>query len=185
MRGFQKGHIGYNKGKILVEYNCQDCGKRVQKRTKRCRKCYAKTQIGKVSYVYTEEIRKKLSTSHIGKPSWNTGKKLPQYTGENAFAWKGGITSESKLQRVKFRNEMQKLIFERDNYTCQMCGAHGVDLQVDHIQPWADYVEGRFDMNNCRTLCVKCHFKITFGREMSESVETWGRNLKESLRVAP
>jgi predicted ATP-dependent serine protease len=68
MRGFQKGHIGYNKGKILVEYNCQDCGKRVQKRTKRCRKCYAKTQIGKVSYVCTEEIRKKLSTSHIGNP---------------------------------------------------------------------------------------------------------------------
>jgi hypothetical protein len=59
----------------------------------------------------------------------------------------------------------------------------GVNLHVDHIQPWAEYVEGRFDMNNCRTLCVKCHYKITFGKEMPETIISWGHNLLEGVRV--
>ena len=40
-----------------------------------------------------------------------------------------------------FRNKIQKQVFERDNYTCQMCGQYGGNLQVDHIQAWADFVE--------------------------------------------
>ena len=123
---------------------------------------------------------------------WNKGMKIaykarPNMKGKNAGEkncnWKGGITrkhyGEDHIQRCMFRKEIQKLVFERDNYTCQMCGAHGVALQVDHIQPWAEYVELRFDMNNCRTLCQKCHYKITFGREMPDSVKTWGHNLKQ------
>ena len=57
-----------------------------------------------------------------------------------------------------------------------MCGVYGVSLQVDHIQPWSEYVEGRFDINNCRTLCTKCHYKITFGKSMPESIKAWGYN---------
>lgn len=97
--------------------------------------------------------------------------------GENSPSWKGGISSLNRLQRVKFRRQMQKQIFERDNYTCQMCDSSGVDLQVDHIQPWAEYVELRFNMDNCRTLCSKCHYEITFGRPMPENIKGWGHNL--------
>ena len=175
---FIKGHIGYNKGKILIPHNCMDCGKAVQKNTKRCRSCYAKTQIGKAPFVFTEKIREKLSKSHLGQIPVNKGEKYPERSGENSPNWKGGITPESKRQRILFRNTMQKIIFERDNYTCQFCGSHK-DLQIDHIQPWSEYVEGRFDINNCRTICAKCHYKVTFGREMPEEVKTWGRNLRK------
>lgn len=97
------------------------------------------------------------------------------YTKERSPRWKGGVTNKDRLERVRFRRYIQKLVFKRDNYKCQICGQDG-DLQVDHIQPWAEYVELRFDMNNCRTLCVKCHYKITFGKPMPPKVRAWGHN---------
>ena len=35
----------------------------------------------------------------------------------------------------------------------------------------------RFDINNCRTLCAKCHYQITFGKLMPKSIQGWGHNL--------
>lgn len=95
--------------------------------------------------------------------------------------WKGGITPKNKLERAKFLQTMQKLVFKRDNYTCQLCNQRGGDLQVDHIQSWAGYVELRFKIDNCRTLCAKCHYFITFNKPMPENIKTWGHNLKEVM----
>jgi len=115
---------------------------------------------------YPMEARKKISESMKGKNSK-----------ENNPMWKGGICPETRLQRGLFKKTIQKQVLERDNYTCQMCGERGGDLQVDHIQPWAEYVELRFDMNNCRTLCVKCHYKITYKRPFPSSAKGWGHHL--------
>lgn len=115
-----------------------------------------------------------------GCVSWMKGKSNP-YKGERHWNWKGGIarkrTNPDKLQRVMFRKEIQKLVLKRDDFTCQICGIKGVDLQVDHIQSWAKFKELRFDLNNCRTLCIKCHYKITFGKEMPENIKGWGHHL--------
>jgi len=112
-----------------------------------------------------------------GNIPWNKGLK-GFLAGEKHYNWKGKFGNKDHRERVKFHDTVQKMVFERDNYTCQMCGVRGVALQVDHIQPWAEYVELRFDINNCRTLCQKCHYKVTFGKEMSKEVKTWGHNLK-------
>lgn len=101
---------------------------------------------------------------------------VKHYQGAVTSNWKGGISSQNYLERRLFQRTIQKKVFERDNYTCQVCQKRGVALQVDHIQPWSEYVEGRFSMDNCRTLCDKCHYKITFGREMPKSVKVWGQN---------
>jgi hypothetical protein len=106
-----------------------------------------------------------------------------KFTKEKNFAWKGGITPQDHLDRVKFRQTIQKQVLERDDYTCQICGLRGVTLQVDHIQSWVEYVELRFDINNCRTLCQKCHYKITFGKDMPEGIKTWGHNFKQIERM--
>jgi 5-methylcytosine-specific restriction endonuclease McrA len=98
-------------------------------------------------------------------------------SGENSPNWRGGITSFNKIERAKFRQKVQKQVFERDNYTCQICGIYGKQLQVDHIQSWKDYIEARFDLSNCRTLCMDCHYWITFHREKPKDV-IWGHNLK-------
>ena len=141
---------------------------------------------------FTKEHKKNLSLAHLGKEPGNKGKtkidfpklsnsgvKKGTNKGEKSYLWKGGLTLLDHVERTKFHNTMQKLIFERDNYTCQLCGIRGVDLQVDHIQSWAKYVELRFSVDNCRTLCVKCHYKITFGKPVPENIKTWGLNFRD------
>ncbi len=146
---------------------------------------------------HTEETKKKISESRkrmFGKnhPSWKGGKPkckdcnkqlgniYAKYCsscakkGERSPRWKGGVTSAKRLDRGKFQRDIQKKILERDDYTCQMCNTRGGILHVDHIQSFAEYLERRFDMDNCRTLCVKCHYKITFKREMPQS-SCWGQ----------
>lgn len=108
--------------------------------------------------------------------AWNKGKKLPQISGSNNPSWRGGTQTKDRMERIKFRKNMQKLVFERDQYRCVLCGSGG-DLQVDHIQSWAEYVDLRFNINNCRTLCKKCHYFITFGKEMVNKDMPWGHNL--------
>lgn len=128
-----------------------------------------------------DELRMKISNSLKGKTPWNKGlnkgvdNRLA--SGNRSGNWKGGITTKDRLERVKFRQTIQKQVFERDDYTCQICGIRGVALQVDHIQSWAEYVELRFDINNCRTLCMDCHYRITFGKEKPKGV-VWGHNLQ-------
>lgn len=104
------------------------------------------------------------------------GKERVDMRGKNHPMWKGGVSSENKIERHKFRETMQKLIFERDGYKCQICESKG-DLQIDHIQSWSEFKELRFDPDNCRTLCSKCHYKITFKREMPKTIKAWGHNL--------
>lgn len=96
--------------------------------------------------------------------------------GERSSNWKGGITPQSRQERLAFRKNYLLKVFERDKYTCQFCLQVGVYLQVDHIKSWAGYPELRFNLDNCRTLCMKCHYKLTFGKEMPLHVKVWGYN---------
>lgn len=127
---------------------------------------------------WSEAMRIKLSISAIGKHKANSGsfKKGLVPIGRDNPNWKGGITEQNRMLRNKFKREIQRQVLQRDDYTCQMCGARGVALQVDHIQPWSEYVELRFSLVNCRTVCQKCHYEITFGRPMPNNVKTWGHN---------
>ncbi len=92
-------------------------------------------------------------------PSDETRRKMSDaQKGEKSHLWRGGVTSVHK----QLRNSMEykawrKSVFERDNYSCVMCGDYGVYLQADHIKPFAYFSELRFDINNGRTLCVECH----------------------------
>lgn len=133
---------------------------------------------------------KSSSLSRKGKTPWN--KNIPNSVitrqkisatkqGIDVKNWKGNITPINLAERIRFRDTFQKFIFERDNYTCQLCGARGGVLQVDHIQSWADYVELRFDPNNCRTLCMDCHYFITFGKPKPKEVKTWGHNFVKGV----
>lgn len=115
------------------------------------------------------EIRKKLQKEN--HPSW--GKSYQN--GMAHWNWQGGITPENKAERTRFRRELQLKIFERDNYTCRVCQQYGGSLQVDHIKKWSDYPELRFNVDNCRTLCMACHYYVTFKRKLPKGV-IWGHN---------
>ena len=165
------------KGKTITGVKRPGVGKKISK---------AKKLMG---LVYSKETRKKISNSLKGRVSPMSGKVHSEEvkqtislanTKHKVEEFSGYITSQNKLDRNRFKKEIQKTVFERDNYTCQMCGDRGCSLQVDHIKPWAEYIEGRFDINNCRTLCMDCHYKITYGREKPKSVKTWGHNLSQT-----
>lgn len=62
------------------------------------------------------------------------------------------------------RFNVKRVVFERDNYTCQKCGIVGEPgnrrgcVQIHHIKPRRD--GGTNDIDNLVTLCVDCHKEI-------------------------
>ena len=82
--------------------------------------------------------------------------------GEAHFNWKGGKTAERQLDMASREYKAwRKAVFERDNYTCQMCGDNrGGNLRAHHIKPYRDYPELRHDVDNGITYCEKCHIKV-------------------------
>ena len=103
-----------------------------------------------IAHLLTPEARKKQQISISGNKHWN---------------WQGGITIENRRRRnLKEYKLWRGTIFNRDNYTCQFCGARNgngksVKLQADHIKPWSLYPDLRLDISNGRTLCIDCHKK--------------------------
>jgi 5-methylcytosine-specific restriction endonuclease McrA len=114
------------------------------------------------------EVRKKISEAKKGVPHFNQ-------RGEKNTNWKGGITPLI----IKVRNcfeyrQWRSDIYTRDDYTCQMCGTRGGELNVDHFPKsfasiyhennivsfeQALNCEEFWNINNGRTLCLPCHNK--------------------------
>ena len=60
-------------------------------------------------------------------------------------------------RRTAEYREWRRSVYERDNYTCMLCGQRGGDLNAHHIKPYALYPEHRYELDNGITLCVDCH----------------------------
>lgn len=129
-----------------------------------CGKIYAKKLNESRKYWDTKRYCSQLcSVTHWckGHAPWNKGKKYPQVTGALNNKWKGGITSENdKIRKSRIYKIWTKAVFEKDDYSCQECGARGVYLQAHHLKPFATYPELRFAIDNGQTLCRKCHHSI-------------------------
>lgn len=120
----------------------------------------------------SEEHRRKLSQANKGNKNrlgtmgaWR-GKKMSEehrkkiseaHKGERAYNWKGGQKPyRHKTWSREYKN-WRKVIFERDDYACQGCGARGCYITAHHIKSWTYYPELRYEINNGQTLCEPCH----------------------------
>lgn len=163
----QKGHIAWNKGLRGLQPYQNISGLHPHK---------------KGEYKHSDETRLKMSNSQRGSKKPWISQRNRLLIGSKSLHWKGGVSETNRLARTRFRNTVQKEVLRRDNYTCQICGIRGINMQVDHIQPWKEYIELRFSIDNCRTLCSSCHYQITFGRPMPKKIKTWGLNFKQLER---
>ena len=70
------------------------------------------------------------------------------------------IKTERQLLRSKIKKlKLDKKTFERDKYTCQLCGLFGCYLNAHHIIPIHINELKALDINNMVSLCKKCHFE--------------------------
>lgn len=130
--------------------------------------------------VVCEKISKTCKERGIGK--WMEGRKRSIHlrvrqskkmkevvaSGRHNF-WKGGISEENRTFKSNFQDTLEyrlwrTAVFERDDYTCQWCGARNgngkkIVLNADHIKEFALYPELRLVISNGRTLCRGCHYK--------------------------
>ncbi len=101
---------------------------------------------------------------------------------ENSSNWKGGITPlHRKIRNCTKYKKWRKSVFDRDNYTCQICNKKGSgNLNADHypipfstilrdfiakvgvVLSYDSYEECNnfWDVSNGRTLCELCHQSI-------------------------
>lgn len=105
----------------------------------------ATTMLGKR---HTPETRAKMSETH---------------SGEKNHKWKGGITPALRRarQHAKYQ-QWRKLVFSRDGYRCQHCGATQ-KLHAHHIKPFRDNPSLRLSVDNGLTLCQPCHKRVHGG----------------------
>lgn len=180
---FEKGHpfyAGGEKGWIKKGQKLSDETRRKMSETRKRLGIKPPSPKGRV---VSAETRAKLSKAHTGRKGrpltkaekenlskfWK-GRRKP----EEHWSWKGGISSENyKLRRSTEYKQWRTSVFERDKYTCQSCGVVGGRLNADHIKPFADYPELRFELSNGRTLCEPCHRKT----------DTWGWNIHNKRKL--
>ena len=65
------------------------------------------------------------------------------------------------LQKRKGKRylDWQRGVLDRDNHTCQHCGATDKKLHPHHIKTWEEAPELRDTLSNGLTLCASCHNK--------------------------
>jgi 5-methylcytosine-specific restriction endonuclease McrA len=93
--------------------------------------------------------------------------------GENNINWNPNKTDEERIiTREVARNfpenkQWRKQVFERDNYTCQICDKRGGLLVPHHLYNYAQYPELRYDINNGVTLHKEEHdlFHKIYGKK--------------------
>lgn len=125
----------------------------------------------------------KCDKNHIFNMSWNSfqqGKRCPECSilrGEKHPFYNPNLSQKERTERRDLQNEKIKQwrlkVYERDSYTCQLCGDNnGGNLNAHHLDGWDWCEERRFDINNGVTLCKICHTefhkKYGFGKNTKE-----------------
>ena len=157
-----KGNIPWNKGKKMSQEQIEklrkvNLGKKLTEETK---KKISKALKGKKCNPMSSETKIKLSLAHKGKRhSKETKRKMSlAKKGEKCYLYIDGRSyNKSPLRYGDDWNEVRKIIYRRDYYTCQKCGIKRIPLDVHHKIPFLD--GGSNELDNLISLCRSCHMK--------------------------
>lgn len=82
------------------------------------------------------------------------------YSGEKNNLYLHGLSKILREERAGTEYAHLRMeIFERDGFTCMMCGEQNTYLNAHHIFPFRDFPKLRLNKNNLVTLCIDCHNK--------------------------
>lgn len=154
-----------------------------RKKSKFCSySCSGKARWKNYTNIKKQIIIKKISVSHIKGYKNN---KIKKRFGISSPNWKGGLTIlNQSIRGLEKYNKWRKEIFIRDNFTCVLCDEKQF-LNADHITPLcylvsknniinveqAEFCEELWDINNGRTLCIKCHKNTeTYGAKSAKFI---------------
>jgi len=89
-------------------------------------------------------------------------------SGKFHYKYNPNLTDKDRQARDMQNGEIRKWrnkVYERDNYTCQICHEQGGKLNAHHLYSWDKYEDKRFDIENGITLCEQCHrgFHSSYG----------------------
>lgn len=79
--------------------------------------------------------------------------------GSLSHLYKPNLSAQDREDRrnlVEVR-QWRRSVFERDQYTCAVCGVRGREMNAHHLNSWAEFPEQRFDVANGVTLCRPHH----------------------------
>ena len=157
------GYTSIRKGNYRADYilghNLSPINKsRIGK--KRPKEVIEKIQAKRKGFKMSDEAKQKISQAQ--SKIWTEKKRLEaskRVSKENHPNWKGGRPDRPGLYRGNSKEQVQACR-DRDNNTCQMCGAtkeqnRDRNMCVHHIIPYYDSYDNSLDNLIC--LCEKCH----------------------------
>lgn len=108
--------------------------------------------------------------------------------GENSPRYNPNLTEEERVRErlIPEYYYWRLSVFERDNFTCQLCGDDkGGNLNAHHLNSYKWDVDNRTNVDNGITLCEKCHIEYhsVYGRgnNTKEEFEEYVRSKQKTL----
>ena len=98
------------------------------------------------------------------------------YSGENAYWYDDSKSEQDRIigRKIPSYFRWRRLVYERDNYTCKVCGCNSSgNLNAHHIMNYSEHEGLRTDINNGITMCKECHknFHDTYGYKNNNVIQ--------------
>lgn len=194
-----KGSIswnGWNRG-----YRCRRCSQILNANKKKLTINFILKQFKKEGYQLlikkyinnTQRLEYICPNGHTGSITWNSWKQgcrcqqcfREHNRGKNHSNWSLNLTEKDRQKNKNKRsypeyNEWRKLVYERDNYTCQICLKRGGYLIAHHLESYNSNPKLRTALSNGVTLCNNCH--NNFHHQYGNGNNT-GKQLKEFAAI--
>jgi hypothetical protein len=120
----------------------------------------------KIAAAWTEEMREAARARgrlFAASRDWLV-KIAESLTGEKNPRWRGGISGRSYA--AGFSKALKRSIRERDDFTCQLCGATEAELGCALSIHHADYDKSNHDDNNLHSTCKACNSRVNSNRDV-------------------
>jgi hypothetical protein len=127
--------------------------------------------------IYSEETKKNMGVKNIGSIPYNKGVEMSLEQKIKLSCTNRDINledfddftmPESKRERCKFKTSgLREQCFEKADYTCDITGKKGCELNAHHLESWHSNEELRYDIDNLVCISKEMHdeFHRVYGRK--------------------